>query len=168
MQNFISTFSPSKSFQFMNEQLCRERGSPRRHDCHGPPQLWQMGFREDVTRRRRLAAVARSDLWNNSRGGDYLLRDRRDEDGDPEEEFCALAALGIPKIELEAFAFTCGPEGYLAGHASWYAGLIESTAQSACFHEVLGHVEGLTNPPCQISTFTSGPGPGKGCAYAKD
>ena len=55
--------------------------------------------------------VVGSDLWNNSRGGDYLLRDRRDEDGDPEEESCALAALGTPKIALVACALTCGAEG---------------------------------------------------------
>ncbi len=111
MQNFIISFSPSKSFQFVNEQLCRGGGSPRRYDCHGPPHPARVGLREDVTRRRRLAWVVWSDLWNNSRGGDYLLRDRRDEDGDPEEQFCALAASGTPKIALEAFAFTCGPEG---------------------------------------------------------
>jgi len=140
MQNFISTFSPSKSVQFVNEQPCWEQSSPHCHGCHGPPHAprvglhddrspprrlaaiarsapWktppsQVGFRGDATRRRRLPWVVGSDLWNNSRGGDYLLRDRRDEDGDPEEEFCALTALGIPKIARGACALTCGAEGW--------------------------------------------------------
>jgi hypothetical protein len=139
MQNFISTFSPSKSFQFVNEQLSREEESPHRNGCHSPPHAprvgghddrspprrlaavarsdpWktppaQVGFYGDATWRRRLPWVVGSDLWNNSRGGDYLLRDRRDEDGDPEEESCALAALGTPKIALVACALTCGAEG---------------------------------------------------------
>ena len=112
MQNFISTFSQVKWFQFMNEQLSREQGSPHRHDCHGPPHAprvglhddrspprrlaavarsdpWkttpaQVGFRGDATWRRRLPWVLGSDLWNNSRGEDYLRRDRRGEDCHPE------------------------------------------------------------------------------------
>jgi hypothetical protein len=140
MQNFISTFSPSKSFQFVTEQLSREKESPHRHDCHGPPHAprvgrhgdksppprsaavarsdpWktppaQVGFCQHATRRRRLPWVVGSDLWNNSRGGDYLLSDRRHEDGDPEEEFCALTALGTPKIARGACALTCGAEGW--------------------------------------------------------
>jgi hypothetical protein len=132
MQNFISTFSPLQSFQFVNVQLCWEQRSPHCHGCHGPPRIgrygdrspprrlaavarshpWktlpaQVGFRGDATWRPRLPRVAASDLWNNCRGEDYLRRDRHGEDG------------------------------YLAGHATWYAGLIESTAQSSCFHEVL-------------------------------
>ena len=69
--------------------------------------------------------VVGSDLWNNSRGEDYLLRDRQGKDCDPEEEFCALAPLGAAKIELEAFAFTCGTKGYLGSHGALYAGLIK-------------------------------------------
>ena len=49
--------------------------------------------------------VVGSDLWNGSRGEDYLLRDRRDEDCHAEQEICALARLRAAKIELEAFAF---------------------------------------------------------------
>jgi len=126
MQNFISTFSPSKSFQFVTEQLSREKESPHRHDCHGPPHAPRVGRHDDRSPPRRLAAVARSDPWktppaqvgfsqdatwrrrlpwvvgsdlrNNGRGGDYLRRDRRGEDCHPEQEICALAALGTPKI----------------------------------------------------------------------
>lgn len=36
-----------------------------------------------------------------------------------------LAALGVAQSELEAFAFTCGPEGYFGNHGALYAGLIE-------------------------------------------
>jgi len=95
-----TSFSPSKSFQFGNEQLCWEQGSPQCHDCHSPPHAarvgfhddrspprrlavvarsdpWkttpaQVGFPGDATRRRRLPWVVGSDLWNNSSGGDYL------------------------------------------------------------------------------------------------
>jgi len=133
MQNFISTFSPSKSFQFVTEQLSREKESPRRHDCHDPPHAprvgrqddrspprrlaavarsdpWkttpaQAGFCQDATRRRRLPWVVGSDRWNTGRGGDYLRRDRRGEDCHPEQEICVLARLRAAKIELEAFAF---------------------------------------------------------------
>ena len=122
MQTFISTFSPSKSFQFVNEQLSREQESPHCHDCHEPPHAprvgrhddrspprrlaaaarsdpWktppaQVGFCQDATRRRRLPWVAGSDLWNNSRGEDYLLRDGRGEDCHAEQEICALARFG--------------------------------------------------------------------------
>ena len=154
MQNFISTFSPSKSFQFVNEQLFWEQGSPHCHDCHGPPHALRVGFHDDIsplgrfaavarsdpwkatpaqlgfpgdaTRRRRLPWVVGSDLWNNNRGGDYLLRDRRDEDGDPEEEFCSVAGLRATKIALEASAFTRKPTSYFVGHGGLYPGLIES------------------------------------------
>jgi hypothetical protein len=139
MQNFISALSQSKSFQFVNEPLSRERGSPHHHDCHSPlhaPRVglhddrspsrrlatvarsdpWkttpaQVGFPGDATRRRRLPWVVGSDLWNNSRGEDYLLRDQRGEDYHPEQETFALARLGAAKIALDAFAFTCDPRG---------------------------------------------------------
>jgi len=68
MQNFISTFSPSKSFQFVNGQLSREEDSPHCHYCHDPPQLCQGGFREDVTQRRRWPWVVRSDPSANNTG----------------------------------------------------------------------------------------------------
>jgi hypothetical protein len=74
MQNFISTFSPSRSFQFVNEQLSSERGSPHRHDCHDPPHAPRMGGHDDRSPPRRLAAVARSGPWNTGRSGDYLRR----------------------------------------------------------------------------------------------
>jgi hypothetical protein len=140
MQNLISTFSPSKSFQFVNDQLSREGGSPHCHDCHDPPHAarvgrhddrspprrlaavarsdpWKtppakVGFRGDATRRRRLPWVAGSDRWNTGRGKDYLRRYRRGEDCHPEEEFCDLAALGTPKIACGACALTCGAEGW--------------------------------------------------------
>jgi hypothetical protein len=126
MQNFISTFSPSKSFPFVNEQLFWEQGSPHCHDCHDPPHAARVGFHDDRSPPRRLPWVARPDLWNNSRGENYLLRDRQGKDCDPEEEYCALAALGAAKIELEAFAFTHGPMSYFRSHRGLYAGLIES------------------------------------------
>ena len=44
MQNFISTFSGSKSFQFMNEQLCWEQRSIHCDDCHGPPHALAWDF----------------------------------------------------------------------------------------------------------------------------
>ena len=106
MQNFISALSPSKSFQFVNEPLSRERGSPHHHDCHGPPHPAWVGFPEDATRRRRLPWVANPDLWSNNRGEDYRLRDTPDEDGDPEEKSCALAALG-PHLRPAAMLVAC-------------------------------------------------------------
>ena len=90
MQNFISAFSRSKSFQFVNEQLSREGGSPRRHDCHGPPQLCQVGFREDVTRRRRLPWVVRSDLSANDTGEGW---------GSRTEHFCLEVLRGSGRID---------------------------------------------------------------------
>ena len=63
MQNFISTFSQVKWFQFMNEQLSREQGSPHRHDCHGPPHAPRVGRHGDKSPPPRSAAVARSDPW---------------------------------------------------------------------------------------------------------
>ncbi len=133
MQNFISTFSGSKSFQFMNEQLCWEQRSIHCDDCHSPPHSlrigldddrppprrlaavarsdpWtappaHVGFSGDVIRRRRLPWVVGSDRWDNSRGGDYLLKDKRDKDRHPEQEICVLARLAAAKVELEAFAF---------------------------------------------------------------
>jgi hypothetical protein len=134
MQNLISTFSPWKSFQFVNEQLFWEQGSPHCHDCHGPPHAARVRFYDDRSPPRRLAAVARSDawktppvqvgscqdatrrqrlpwvvgsdLWCDNRGEDYLLRDRRDEDCDPEERSCALAALG-PHLRPAAILVAC-------------------------------------------------------------
>jgi hypothetical protein len=58
MQNFISTFSPSKSFQFVNEQLSWEQGSSHRSDCHDPPHAARVGLHDDRSPPRRLAAVA--------------------------------------------------------------------------------------------------------------
>jgi hypothetical protein len=129
MRNFMS---------FVNEQLRWEEESPHRHDCHDPPHTagteclddrslprrfpavarsdpWkttpaQVGFPGHATRRRRLPWVMGSDLWNSSRGKDYLLTDRRGEDCHPEQEFCALAALGTPLIARGACALTCGAE----------------------------------------------------------
>jgi len=140
MQNSTICFFRVKSFQFVNEQLCWEQGSRHCHDCHSPPHAprvvrhddrspprrlaavvrsdpWrtppaQVGFHGDATRRRRLPWVVGSDLCNKSKGGDYLRRDRHGEDSHPEQEFCALAALGTPKIARGACALTCGAEGW--------------------------------------------------------
>jgi hypothetical protein len=46
-----------------------------------------------------------SDLWCNSRGGDYLRGDRHWEDCHPEQEICALAKSGAAKIELDDCTF---------------------------------------------------------------
>ncbi len=79
MQNFISTFSPSKSFQFVNEQLCRQQGSPRRHDCHSPPHALAWDFtmtdprREDWLRLRGRpleSTTVRWDFARTQRGGE--------------------------------------------------------------------------------------------------
>ena len=40
--------------------------------------------------------------------------------------------------------------------------------ETPCFADVFGHVKGISNALCQISTFDSGPEPEKGCAYGKD
>ncbi|GEM_PF-432756 len=160
MQNFISTFSSSKSFQFVNEQICWEQRSPHRHDCHDPPHAVRVGRHDDRSPPRRLAAVVRSDpwkippaqvgfrgdatwrrrspwvvgpdRWNIGRGEDYLPRDRRGEDG------------------------------HVAGHVTWYAGLIESTAQLSCFHEVF-RSRRRVDQPSVVKSQISAPGhdPGK-------
>ena len=126
MQNSTICFFRVKSFQFVNEQLCWEQRSIHCDDCHSPPHSlrigldddrsqpgrsaavarsdpWptppaQVGFSGDVIRRRRLPWVVGSDLWNNSRGGDYLRRDRRGEDRHPELEICVLARLDAAKV----------------------------------------------------------------------
>ena len=115
MQNSTFFFSQVKWFQFVNEQLSREQESPRRIDCHGPPHAPRVGRHDDRSPPRRLAAVARSDpwktppaqvgfygdatrrrtlpwvvgldVWNNSRGEDYLPR-------------IGVAKIAIPSIEL--------------------------------------------------------------------
>ena len=107
MQNYITSFSASKSSQFVNDQLSWDEGSPHRHDCHDPPHGARVGFLDDRPPPRRLAAVARSDpwkvtraqagfpgdatrrrrllwvasdCWNTGRGEDYPLRDQPCED----------------------------------------------------------------------------------------
>ena len=62
MQNRISW---SKSFQFVNVQLCWEEQIPHRHDCHDPPHAIRGGFHDDPSPPRRLPAVARADPWRN-------------------------------------------------------------------------------------------------------
>ena len=138
MRNIIS---------FVNEQSNREEDCPRRHDCHDPPHgvpvgflddrsppqrlpavarsdPWkattaQVGYRGDATRMRRLPWVAGSDRRNMGRGEDCLSRDRRGEDCHPEQVICALARLGVAKIELEGFVFACEPKGYFEGSVLW-------------------------------------------------
>ena len=62
---------------FVNEQLCWEKWSPHRHDCHDPPHEARGEFLDDRSPPRRLAAVARSDPWKvilrrwNSRGTQF-------------------------------------------------------------------------------------------------
>ena len=115
MQNSTFFFSQVKWFQFVNEQLCWERDSIHRNDCHGPPHAPRAGLQDDRSPPRRLSAVARSDpwktppaqvgfygdatrrrtlpwvvgldVWNNSRGEDYLPR-------------IGVAKIAIPSIEL--------------------------------------------------------------------
>jgi hypothetical protein len=144
MQNIIS---------FVNEQLNWEEESPHRHDCHDPPHTAGMGFLDDRSPPRRLPAVARSDpwkatpaqvgftgcamrsrrspwvvesdLWCNSRGGDYLRSDRRREDCHPEQELCPLDRSHAANIELGCLALTCMPKGYLGSHWPSNPGLIE-------------------------------------------
>ena len=128
MQNYITSFSVSKSSQFVNDQLGWDEGSPHRHDCHDPPHGARVGFLDDRSPPRRLAGVARSDPWKvtklrrdsrgmelggedcpglqgqtaGTRGGgrDCLRRDRRGEDCHPGQEIQSLAALAAAKIEL--------------------------------------------------------------------
>jgi hypothetical protein len=66
MQSFMRSFSPSKSFQFVNEQIFWEQGSTHRHDCHDPPHVARVGFHDDRSPPRSLAAVARSDPWKTT------------------------------------------------------------------------------------------------------
>ena len=62
MQNFMRSFSPSKWFRFVNEQLWEQR-IRHCHDCHGPPHAPRVGRHDDRSPPRRLAAVARSGPW---------------------------------------------------------------------------------------------------------
>jgi len=133
MQNYITSFSASKSSQFVNDRLSWDEGSPHRHDCHDPPHgvrggfvedkspprrlpavarsdPWkvtraQAGFPGDATRRRRLFWVAGPDRWNTGTGKDCLRRDLHGEDCPPGQEIQSLAALSVAKIELGCFAF---------------------------------------------------------------
>jgi hypothetical protein len=152
MQNFISSFSPSSSFQFVDEQLFWEEDPPHRHDCHDPPHAVRVGFLDDQFPPRRLRGVARSDpwkapaqvgfpgnatrrrrspwvagsgLWCSDRREDYLRRDWCGEDCHPEQVIHALAALGVEKIEFDAFVFTYWRKGYFASLRVLYASLIE-------------------------------------------
>jgi hypothetical protein len=153
MQNYITSFSASKSSQFVNDQLGWDEGSPHRHDCHDPPHgarvgfagdrspprrlaavarsdPWkvtraQVGFPGDATRRRRMSRVAVSDRWNSGTGKDCLRRDWRGEDCHPGQEIQSLAVLSAAKIGPECFAFACMPMGYSGSHRASYVGLIE-------------------------------------------
>lgn len=143
MQNSTICFFEVKSFQFVNDQLRWEQRSIHCDDCHSPPQalrigldddrsppgrlaavarsdLWttppaQVGFSGDVVRRRRFPTVVGSDLWNNSRGRDYLQWDRRGEDCNPEDNFFAPFRLSTAKMVLENRA-----GGYLPHSGSPY------------------------------------------------
>ena len=133
MQNFISSISLSKSFQFVNDQLCWEEHSPHRHDCHDPPQGGRVGLQDERSSPQRLPAVARSDPWkvtpaevgfpgdttrwrrlpwvggsdrrNMGRGKDCLRRDLRGEDCDPEQEFMLSLVYRRPGAHLQLRAF---------------------------------------------------------------
>ena len=119
MQNVIS---------FVNEHLNWEKASIHRNDYHDPPRVAQVGFHEDISPPRRLAAVARSgprkaapaqvgfledatqrrrllwvvgsDLRNNSRGKDYLLRDWNREDRHSKVAFSCAADLWTTKLAV--------------------------------------------------------------------
>jgi hypothetical protein len=67
MQNYIKSFSASKSSQIVNDRLGWDEGSPHRHDCHDPPHGARVRFLDDRPPPRRLAAVARSDPWKVTR-----------------------------------------------------------------------------------------------------
>ena len=101
-------------------------------------------------------------------GVKILRRDLCGEDRHPEQEFFALAALGVAKTEFLVFAFTHWPRGYFMSNGPLYAGLIKRPNEWACFNNIFGHVKGITNSMSKISIFTSGQRPGEGCAYAKD
>jgi hypothetical protein len=144
MQNIIS---------FVNEQRSWERASPHRRNCHDPPYAIRMGlydnkspprrltsversdpwqatpaqvvFPGDATWRRRLPWAVGSDGWNTGRGKDCQRRYLRGEDCHPEQEICALARLGVAKIEVEGFAFACAPNGYFVSHGALGAGLTD-------------------------------------------
>jgi hypothetical protein len=132
MQNYITSFSASKSSQFVNDQLGWDECSPHRHDCHDPPHGARVGFLDDRPPSRRLAAVARSDpwkvtraqarflgdatrrrrlpwvvgsdRWNNSWGKDSPRRYLRGEDGNSREEFCGVAGSRATYGRVEAIA----------------------------------------------------------------
>jgi len=63
MQNCISTFSLSKLFQFVNDQLCWQRRNIHFHDCHSPPHALRIGLYDDTSPPQRSAALARLDPW---------------------------------------------------------------------------------------------------------
>ena len=196
MQNYITSFSASKPSQIVNGRLSWDEGSPDRHDCHDPPHEarggfvedrspprrltavarsdpWkvtraQAGFPGDATRRRRLFLVAGPDRWNTGTGKDCLRRDLRGEDCHPGQEIQSLAPLAAAKIDLGDFTVTCTPKDCPRCHGASCAEPDRTHREQKCFNDVFGHVEGISNPQCQISTYASGQRPGKGCAYAKD
>ena len=196
MQNFARSFSASKSSQFVNDRLGWDEGSPHRHDCHDPPHgarggfvddrspprrlpavarsdPWeatraQEGFLGDVTRRRRLSRVAGSYRWNTGTGGDCLRRDLHGEDCHHGQGIQSPAPLAAAKIDLGAFTVMYTPKDCFGSHGASCAEPDRTHREQKCFNDVFGHVEGISNPLCQISTFASGQRPGKGCVYAKD
>jgi hypothetical protein len=66
MRVYISSFSPSKSFQFVNDQLSWEEENFHHHDYHDPPHALRVGLYDDQYPPQRLAAVARSDHWKTT------------------------------------------------------------------------------------------------------
>ena len=120
MQNFIT---------FVNEHLSWEEDSPHRHDCHEPPPLAHMGFHDDISPPRRLAAVARSGPWKATPAkvgfpadaprrrrlswvvGFHGWNNSRGKDCHPSEEFCALSRdswrsaidFGLRKLPIAGF-----------------------------------------------------------------
>ncbi len=132
MQNFISSLSLSKSFQFVNDQLCREEHSPYRHDCHDPPQGAAWGFRMTDPHRkdcrrwqgRTLGRLHRLE-WDSQgtqpggedclgcrvrppehgEGKDCLRKDWHGEDCHPEQEIVLSLVYGRPETHLQRRAF---------------------------------------------------------------
>ena len=151
MQNYITSFSASKSSQFVNDRLTWDEGRPHRHDCHDPPHGVRVGFIEDRPPPRRLARVARSDPWKvtgaqvdsggmqlggedyswlqgqtagTRRGGkDCPRRDLHGEDCHSGQQIYALPVMEVAKSQFEAFAFTGGSKGYSV-RGPLYAALI--------------------------------------------
>ena len=61
---------------FVNEQICWEEVSPHYHDCHDPPHAVCVGFLDEKSPPRRLAADTRADLWKSKTRGRDMSEER--------------------------------------------------------------------------------------------